>query len=116
MAMNDDEIVALIGGGHTFGKAHGAAHESHRGPEPEGAALEAQGLGWHSSHGQGHGKDRKTGKTRWTATCVDLAFGSNSVLRALAEAYASADAKERFVKDLAKAWVKVMNLDRYGLM
>jgi catalase-peroxidase len=59
------------------------------------------------------GKDRKSGKTRWTATRVDLAFGSNSVLRALAEVYASADAKDKFVRDFVAAWTKVMNLDRF---
>jgi catalase-peroxidase len=59
------------------------------------------------------GRDRKTGKVRWTGTRVDLVFGSNSQLRALAEVYASADAKEKFVKDFAAAWDKVMNLDRF---
>jgi catalase-peroxidase len=58
------------------------------------------------------GKDRKTGATKWTGTRVDLIFGSNSELRALAEVYACADGKEKFVKDFVQAWDKVMNLDR----
>jgi catalase-peroxidase len=57
MAMNDEETVALIGGGHTFGKTHGAAPESHKGSEPEAADMEAQGLGWISNYGTGSGKD-----------------------------------------------------------
>jgi catalase-peroxidase len=61
------------------------------------------------------GHDRKTGKVKWTGTRVDLVFGSNSELRALAEVYAQDDAKEKFVKDFAAAWSKVMNLDRFDL-
>ncbi|HRO51460.1 MAG TPA: catalase/peroxidase HPI, partial [Hyphomicrobium sp.] len=57
MAMNDEETVALIGGGHTFGKTHGAAAESYKGADPEGADIEAQGFGWASSFGTGHGAD-----------------------------------------------------------
>ncbi len=67
------------------------------------------------SQGLYEGRDRKTGKTKWTATRVDLVFGSHSQLRALAEVYASNDSKETFVKDFAAAWNKVMNLDRYDL-
>ena len=61
------------------------------------------------------GKDRKTGETKWKGSRVDLIFGSNSELRALAEVYASEDSKEKFVKDFVKAWNKVMNLDRFDL-
>ena len=61
------------------------------------------------------GRDRKSGQVKWTATRADLIFGSNSELRALAEVYASADTKEKFVKDFVAAWVKVMNLDRFDL-
>jgi catalase-peroxidase len=61
------------------------------------------------------GRDRATGATKWTGTRVDLVFGSNSQLRAIAEVYASSDSKESFVKDFVAAWNKVMNLDRYDL-
>jgi catalase-peroxidase len=70
MAMNDEETVALIGGGHTFGKTHGAAPESHKGADPEGAELEAQGLGWASNFGSGHGADAVGSgiEVTWTQT------------------------------------------------
>ena len=59
--------------------------------------------------------DLATGKVKWTATRMDLVFGSNSQLRALAEVYASADAKEKFLQDFVAAWTKVMELDRFDL-
>jgi catalase-peroxidase len=61
------------------------------------------------------GRDRQTGAAKWTATANDLVFGSNSILRSLAEVYATDDAKEKFVADFVKAWVKVMNNDRFDL-
>jgi catalase-peroxidase len=82
MAMNDEETVALIAGGHTFGKCHGAAPESHKGPDPEGAPLEAQGLGWMSDYGTGHGGDTISSgiEVTWTKT---PALWSNNFLENL---------------------------------
>ncbi|MDX2127435.1 MAG: catalase/peroxidase HPI [Chloroherpetonaceae bacterium] len=74
---------------------------------------------WSASDKNGltfEGKDRKTNQTKWTATRVDLIFGSNSELRALAEVYAAGDAKEKFVRDFVAAWTKVMNLDRFDVV
>jgi catalase-peroxidase len=76
------------------------------------------GTEWKTSNGSGavfDGVERATGQPRWTATRVDLVFGSNSELRALAEVYASDDAKERFVAEFVAAWNKVMNLDRFDI-
>ena len=70
-----------------------------------------------SASGEGiyEGRDRATNKVKWTATPVDLIFGSNSELRAVAEAYASADGQQVFVNDFVAAWTKVMNLDRFDV-
>ena len=70
---------------------------------------------WKPAGDNYEGRDRKTGAVKWTGTRADLVFGSNSVLRALAEVYAESDGHERFVHDFVAAWVKVMNLDRFDL-
>jgi catalase-peroxidase len=72
---------------------------------------------WQKSSTDGllEGRDRSTGALKWTGTVVDLVFGSNSQLRALAEVYASSDAQQTFVRDFVAAWAKVMDLDRYDL-
>jgi len=84
MAMNDEETVALIAGGHSFGKTHGAAPASHVGQEPEAAAIEQQGLGWSNSHGSGKGPDTITSglevtwtktPTRWSNNFFEYLFG-----------------------------------------
>ncbi|MBW6436964.1 catalase/peroxidase HPI [Actinoplanes hulinensis] len=80
--------------------------------------LLSPGTRWKASESQEHVyevQDVTTGEVKWTATVVDLIFGSNSQLRALSEVYASADAREKFVKDFVAAWVKVMELDRFDL-
>jgi catalase-peroxidase len=68
-----------------------------------------------ATEGLYEGRDRKSGALKWTATQVDLVFGSNSELRAIAEVYAATDGNARFVQDFTKAWTKVMNLDRFDL-
>jgi len=72
---------------------------------------------WTKSANEGiyEGRDRATNEVKWTATPVDLIFGSNSELRAVAEAYASSDSKEQFITDFVAAWTKVMALDRFDL-
>ncbi len=77
VAMNDEETVALIAGGHTFGKTHGAAAASHVGPEPEGAAIEQQGLGWHSNYRSGVGADAISSglEVTWTSTPTQWSTG-----------------------------------------
>ncbi|MDP2033362.1 MAG: peroxidase family protein, partial [Polaromonas sp.] len=74
---------------------------------------------WRKSETSGdvlEGRDRTTGEIKWTATVIDLVFGSNAQLRAIAEVYACSDAQEVFVRDFVAAWNKVMNLNRYDLV
>src|SRR6266404_720395 len=81
--------------------------------------LLAMSTKWQTANGTGEvfeGRDRKTGQTKWTGTRIDLIFGSNSELRALAEVYACSDSKEKFVNDFVAAWDKVMNLDRFDVI
>ena len=75
------------------------------------------GTEWQPPNADGvyEGRDRKTKAVKWTGTRVDLIFGSHSQLRAFAEVYACADAKEKFAKDFVAAWTKVMNADRFDL-
>ncbi len=73
---------------------------------------------WKATDGSGElfeGRDRLSGEVKFTATRADLVFGSNAILRANAEVYASGDAKDKLVKDFVAAWTKVMNLDRFDL-
>jgi catalase-peroxidase len=118
------EMTVLIGGmralNTNYGKArHGVFTD---GPETLTNDFFVKLLGmdteWKASDSAEHvyeGHDRATGKVKWTATSVDLVFGANSQLRAIAEVYACEDAKEKFVGDFVAAWDKVMNLDRYDL-
>ena len=76
------------------------------------------GTEWNATAGDSNAfeaRDRKTGEVKWTGTRADLVFGSNAVLRAVAEVYASADAQEKFMQDFVAAWTKVMNLDRFDV-
>jgi catalase-peroxidase len=73
------------------------------------------GTEWQPSKGVYAGRDRSTGKLKWKGTAVDLVFGSNSQLRAIAEVYACSDAQKAFARDFAAAWGKVMHLDRFDL-
>ena len=76
------------------------------------------GTQWQKSAAQAgvlEGRDRKSGAITWTGTTVDLVFGSNAQLRAIAEVYACGDAQQKFVDDFVAAWTKVMNLDRFDL-
>ncbi len=121
LTLTAPEMTALVGGLRVLGANSGGSKHGAFTNKPGVLSTDFfvnlldMGTEWKPAGGNYEGKDRKTGATRWTATRVDLAFGSNSVLRALAEVYASADGKEKFVKDFVAAWTKVMNLDRFDL-
>ncbi len=117
------ELTVLIGGLRALGANHGGSKHGVFTDKPGVltndffANLLDMGTEWKSGAAENvyEGIDRASGQPKWTATANDLVFGSNSVLRAVVEVYAQDDAKEKFVADFAKAWVKVMNNDRFDL-
>jgi len=124
LTLNAPEMAVLLGGLRVMGANTGGSQNGVFTKTPGAltndffANLIDMGTVWTpTSPAQAtfEGKDRATGQPKWTATRVDLVFGSNAQLRALAEVYAQDDAKEAFVKDFVAAWTKVMNLDRFDL-
>ena len=123
LTLTAPEMTALVGGLRVLGANFGGSKNGVFTKRPETltndffANLLDMGTKWQKSATEGvlEGRDRKTGELKWTGTVVDLVFGSNSQLRALAEVYASSDAEKKFVEDFAAAWTKVMNLDRFDL-
>jgi catalase-peroxidase len=119
------EMTVLVGGLRALNANHGQSRHGVLTTRPGTLTndffvnLLDMGTEWSPSDSVEHvydGRDRSTGELRWTATAVDLVFGSHSQLRALAEVYASDDAQEKLVHDFVAAWVKVMNLDRFDLL
>jgi catalase-peroxidase len=118
------EMTVLIGGLRVLGANHGKSAHGVFTTRPETLTndffvnLLDMGTEWRPAGSEGvyEGRDRKTKQLKWTGTRVDLIFGSNSQLRAIAEVYACADAKEKFAKDFVAAWSKVMNADRFDLI
>ncbi len=123
LTLTAPEMTVLIGGLRALNVNTGGSKHGVFTSRPETLTndffvnLLDMGTKWEPSSTEGvyEGRDRATGKIKWTGTRVDLVFGSNSQLRALAEVYACSDSKEAFVKDFVAAWTKVMNLDRYDL-
>jgi catalase-peroxidase len=123
LTLTAPEMTVLIGGLRALNANAGQSKHGVFTNRPEALTndffvnLLDMGTKWEPSSTEGvfEGRDRATGKVKWTGTRVDLVFGSNSQLRAIAEVYACADSKESFVKDFVAAWNKVMNLDRYDL-
>jgi catalase-peroxidase len=122
MGLTAVEMTVLVGGMRVLGTNHGGSKNGVF-TEREGVLtndffvnLTDMSFSWRP-HGENlyHIIERKTGKTKWTASRVDIVFGSNSILRSYAEVYAQDDNKEKFVKDFVAAWVKVMNADRFDL-
>jgi catalase-peroxidase len=126
LTLTPPEMTVLISGLRVLGANYGKSTHGVFTKRPETLTndffvnLLDMGTQWQPISGNGsgdvyEGRDRKTNAPKWTATRVDLIFGSNSELRALAEVYGCTDSKEKFVKDFVAAWNKVMNLDRYDL-
>jgi catalase-peroxidase len=124
LTLTAPEMTVLVGGLRVLGANTGKFKDAVFTRRPETLTndffvnLLDMGTQWQpsaDSAGVYEGRDRKTNEVKWTGTRVDLIFGSHSQLRALAEVYACADSKEKFVKDFVAAWTKVMNLDRFDL-
>jgi catalase-peroxidase len=124
LTLTPPEMTVLIGGMRVLNTNVGQTRHGVFTDRPEALTndffvnLLDMGTTWKASSADKdlfEGSDRKTGKPKWTGTRVDLVFGSNSELRALAEVYAAADAQQKFVRDFVAAWNKVMNLDRFDL-
>ncbi|WP_458377599.1 catalase/peroxidase HPI [Pseudomonas fluorescens] len=124
LTLSAPEMTVLVGGLRVLNTNVGQTRHGVFTQQPEALTndffknLLDMGVEWKpvsDANQEFEGRDRKTGEVKWTGTRVDLVFGSNAQLRALAELYASSDAKEKFVKDFVAAWTKVMNLDRFDL-
>ncbi len=123
LRLTGPEMTVLVGGLRVLGANAGASKHGVFTKQPEKLTndffinLLDMSTQWQPAGSDGvyEGRDRKTNATKWTGTRVDLIFGSHSQLRAFAEVYACADAKEKFVKDFVAAWTKVMNADRFDL-
>jgi catalase-peroxidase len=121
LTLTAPEMTVLVGGLRVLGANHGKSKHGVFTKRPEMLTndffvnLLDMGTEWQAKGDAFEGCDRKTGAVRWTGTRVDLVFGSNSQLRALAEVYACSDAQKKFVQDFVAAWNKVMNLDRFDL-
>ena len=124
LTLTPPELTVLIGGLRVLGANHGGSRHGVFTERPETLTndffvnLLDMSTEWKATSGDNdefEGTDRHSGKGKWTGTRVDLVFGSNSELRALAEVYACADSGKKFVKDFVAAWTKVMNLDRFDL-
>ena len=124
LTLTAPEMTVLIGGLRALGANYGHTQYGVFTKRPETLTndffvnLLDMRTKWQKSATEGvlEGRDRSTGDLKWTATVVDLVFGSNSQLRALAEVYGSSDAQQKFVQDFVAAWTKVMNLDRFDLV
>jgi catalase-peroxidase len=124
LTLTAPEMTVLVGGLRVLGANAGQSKHGVFTKRPETLTndffvnlldMSTQWQASAGSEGAFEGRDRKTNEVKWTGTRVDLVFGSHSQLRALAEVYACADSKEKFVKDFVAAWNKVMNLDRFDL-
>jgi catalase-peroxidase len=125
LTLTAPELTVLVGGLRVLGANHGQSEHgvltTRPGELTNDFFVNVLDLGttWKATSGDGEvfeGRDSETGEVKWTGTRADLVFGSNSILRALAEVYASDDSQEKFVREFVAAWAKVMDLDRFDLV